>query len=62
MPAVDVDSRISANKPNNPNVDRGGSRRKRKHSPDEAVGAGVNNGTDAQCKILPNFPPILFFE
>ena len=51
MPTVDVDSRISATSAGSAaaaaaQVDRGGSRRKRKHSPDEAVGANVNNGTD----------------
>ena len=45
MPTVDVDSRISATGAAGASVDRGGSRRKRKHSPDEAVG-NVNNGTD----------------
>ena len=46
MPTVDVDSRISAASAGAAQVDRGGSRRKRKHSPDEALGANVNNGTD----------------
>ena len=41
MPAVEVDSRIS-----NAKADRGGSRRKRKHSPDEIAAGSLNNVND----------------
>lgn len=54
MPAVEVDSRVAPAKNSNAAAnDRGGSRRKRKHSPDEVVASTLNNVSDESSPIDP---------
>jgi len=58
MPAVEVDSRVTSNNAKSGvSADRGGSRRKRKHSPDEIVG-GAASGNNTSCSSDENSSPI----
>lgn len=53
LPAVEVESRLGSS-----SCERGGSRRKRKHSPDEAVPAGSNPASSASDDSLAPIDPL----